>query len=305
MGASASLEGPRFELALGDPEYPSCLASIPNPPKRIYGIGDVGALGPGIGIIGARKASPYGISCAEHFARHAARRGLTIVAGGARGCDLAAHRMAVQEGAPTVIVFGSGADVVYPKQGRATFQAAIEHGGAVISEQPWGSAPLGAFFPQRNRIIAGLSILLLIAEAGLPSGTFSTADAALSQGIDVAVVPGAISSPNARGSNRLLRQGALPVVDLESFDDCLDDALARSPLPQVMVSQVPAEVADMEELASDEVLRALSSQAYRLDELSACFGIPAPQLAARLSRYEMQGLVGRSRDGRYQVLAHV
>lgn len=300
-----TLNGPRFELALEDAGYPSILRDIPDPPQVLYGIGDPAALQPGVAIIGSRKATPYGLTCTERFAAHAARKGLTVIAGGARGCDLAAHKTAVDLGVPTVIVFGSSPDMVYPKSGRAVFQKAIDQGGAVISEQPWGTPPLPALFPQRNRIIAGLSILLVIAEAGLPSGTFSTADAALQQGKEVGVIPGAITSPNARGSNRLLCQGATPIVDYETFDDCLKQAFTRYPVALLQDCAAPDERALEQLLERDEVLKALSADAYRPEELSAYFGFSSAELAQRLSQYEIQGLVERGRDGRYQLKAYM
>ena len=310
---SGALVGPRFELALGDELYPDALAEIDDPPKRIYGIGNPASLVPGVAIIGARKATPYGITCTERFAGLVAVRGLTIIAGGAIGCDLAAHETAVDMGTPTVVVFGSGADVTYPKRGADVFQRAIDQGGAVISENTWGTPPLPGCFPRRNRIIAGLAALLVIVEAGLPSGTISTADAALSQGKEVAVVPGAITSPASAGSNKLLTQGATPLVDEDSLDDALAAAFRRMPSesgesPGPEVDGAPALgflPASEEMLAADEVLAALAAQPYRLDELLDCFDISAAELAARLSGYEMAGLVERDRGGMYHARARV
>lgn len=305
MGTETELQGMHFEIELGSPGYPSILADIPDPPRRIYGIGDPAALQPGVAIIGARKATPYGITCTERFAAHIARRGLTIIAGGAIGCDLQAHKTALEMKVPTIVVFGSGADVVYPKRGLEVFQQAIDQGGAVISENPWGTPPQPAYFPQRNRIIAGLAVLLVIAEAGLPSGTFSTADAALAQGKEVAVVPGAITSPNSAGSNRLLCQGATPIVDADSLDDALQDAFERYPFPMAQPGPSSVQLPDAELLEQDELLKALSAQAYRPDELTAYFGISASELVSRLSQYEMQGLVERGRGGLYHARALV
>lgn len=310
-GGRESLEGPRFELAIGDEAYPPALADIPDPPERIFGIGNPSALEVGVAIIGSRKATPYGLTCTERFAELVAARGLTIIAGGAVGCDLAAHKRAVDLGTPTVVVFGSGADVTYPRRGRDVFQRAIDQGGAVISENPWGTHPLPRYFPKRNRIIAGLAALLVIVEAGYPSGTMTTADAALEQGKEVAVVPGAITSPASVGSNRLLAQGATPLFDEDSLDDALASAFQRHPfcLPQAQgggdasrtgFSPVPDDV-----LASDDVLSALAAQPLRADELAEHFDFSASELAARLAAYEMDGLVERDRAGMYHVRALV
>lgn len=281
------------------------LAAAPHAPERLYGLGNPEALSPGVAVIGARKATPYGLTCTERFAAHIARRGMPVVAGGARGCDLAAHRTALACGGTTVVVLGGGADWAYPQQGKSTFQQVIDSGGAVVAEWPWGTHPLPAYFRERNRIIAGLSVLLVIAEAGLPSGTFSTADAALEQGKEVAVVPGTITSPNSRGSNMLIAQGAPPLLDEEILDCCIEEAFMQHPFAST-ISPVPTGPARIDALlAKDALLRALSAEAYRPDELTAYFGFSAAELSRRLAGYELAGLVERGVDGRYQLKAHV
>ena len=215
------LTGPRTELAPGDGLYPSALADVPDPPKRLYVVGDPGALRAGLAVVGARKATPYGIGCARRFAGAAAKRGVTVISGGARGCDAAAHRAALEAGAPTVAFLGGGCDEPYPAAHAGLFQRIVDGGGAVASEQPWAQKPRPYMFRLRNRLIAGLARAVLIVEAGLPSGTFSTADEALAAGRDVLVVPGSIASASSRGANRLLYQGAVPVVDDETFEDAL------------------------------------------------------------------------------------
>lgn len=219
MVLKQTLSGPRFEIALDDEAYPDVLRHIPRPPERIYGIGDRKVLREGIAVVGARKATPYGIGCAKRFAQQAAERGIVIISGGARGCDSVAHEAALAAGTPTVVVLGGGCDEAYPVQNIGLFQRVIDAGGVVISEQEWTFVPLPWCFRERNRIIAGLARATLIVEAGLPSGTFSTADEAIAAGREVLVVPGAITSKQSRGANRLLYQGAVPVVDDESFAD--------------------------------------------------------------------------------------
>ena len=306
MSDYEELEGPRFEIDIKSQEYPPILKDIPDPPSRIYGIGNPEALQPGVAIIGARKASPYGLSCTEFFARQVAKRGITIISGGARGCDQTAHRMAVEEGSPTVVVFGSGANVVYPKRGHALFDRVIEQGGAVISENPWGMPPLPALFAKRNRIIAGLAALVLISEAGLPSGTFSTADAALQSSRDVAVVPGAISSPNSRGSNYLLSQGAYAVTDLESLDMAIDLSFAHNTYALLMGRAQGDAIRREDELVEDDpILRALAAEPLSAQELAAYFELSPGQLSQQLAQYELQGLVQRGYDGRYQMCPRI
>ena len=292
----------RFEIAKTDSAYPEILAELENAPERIYGIGNPDALQPGVAIVGARKASPYGIEVAKLFAARAAQRGQVVISGGARGCDQAAHRAALDNGVATVVVFGSGADVIYPKSGKKLFDEVVATGGAIISENPWGTQPLRPLFPQRNRIIAGLARLLVIAEAGLPSGTFSTADCALNAGRTVAVVPGTIFSPNSRGSNHLLSQGALALNNEEAFDNALDIAFTQYPLT-LLEAHDPRDFAlEAEELMGDQaILQALAADAYSFDELTAYFDITPSLLMKYLNAYELKGVVKRGRDGRYQL----
>lgn len=215
------VKGPRSELTWDDASFPAALARIPDPPKRLYVVGDTAALQEGLAVVGARKATPYGIGCATRFAQAAAERGLVIISGGARGCDAAAHRAALEAGTPTVVFLGGGCDELYPAEHESLFQRIVDAGGALVSEHPWDRTPRPYMFRARNRLIAGLARAVLIVEAGLPSGTFSTADEALAAGRDVLVVPGAITSPSSRGANRLLHQGAVPIVDDETFADAL------------------------------------------------------------------------------------
>ena len=306
MEASKSLQGPRFELRLGEEGYPPLLAQIADPPPVLYGIGAPEVLVPGIAVIGARKATPYGLSAARRFALHAAKRGVPIISGGARGCDQEAHRAALAAGAPTVVVFGSGADVPYPVRGLPLFQEVLDKGGAVISENPWGHPALPHTFLMRNRIIAGLSMLLVIAEAGLPSGTFSTADAALDADRMVATVPGSITSPNSRGANHLIVQGAHPVIDEASLDMAIDEAFLHLPLSVTEPAAAQGSSGAWERaVRADPLLSALAAEAFTPGELTAYFDFSAAELHRRLACYEMRGLVERGRDGRYQAVRGV
>ena len=220
-GQGVRLAGMRTVLLPDDPRFPDALRVIPRPPKRLYVLGSPEALTEGLAVVGARKATPYGIGAAKRFARFAAQRGITVISGGARGCDAAAHEAALSEGAPTVAFLGGGCDVPYPREHAGLFERIALSGGAVVSEHAWDAPALPQQFRTRNRLIAGLARATLIVEAGLPSGTFSTADEALAAGRDVLVVPGAINSASSKGANRLLVQGAFPVVDDESFSDVL------------------------------------------------------------------------------------
>lgn len=216
------LYGNRFEIYPNDEAYPDIFRELKQPPKCIYGIGNKASLTEGISIIGARKATPYGRSAAYHFAGIAAEKNICIISGGALGCDSEGHRAAVDRRKKSVVVLGGGCDAIYPKKNFSLFQAVIDNGGAVISEQSWDTPPMRYMFRARNRLIASLAKATLIVEAGLPSGTFSTADDALSMNRDVLVVPGAITSANSRGANRLIYQGATPIIDDETFLDQLE-----------------------------------------------------------------------------------
>ena len=219
--SARTLEGPRWIVSCGGDGYPDALASIPRPPERLYGIGNREALEEGLAIIGARKATAYGTSLARRFGKAAAEHGIVVISGGAYGCDSEAHRGALEGGGRTVVVLGGGCDKLYPARHAGLFQDVIDTDGAVISEHPWDTDPLPFMFRDRNRLIAGLARATLIVEAGLPSGTFSTADEALKANHDVLVVPGAITSPTSRGANLLLSQGAIPIIDDETFADAL------------------------------------------------------------------------------------
>ena len=253
------LVGERHEIGYGDELYPQQLMNIPQPPKKLYLIGDIRALEPGLAVVGARKATPYGIGCARRFARIAAEKGVVVISGGARGCDSEAHKAALEVGGRTVVFLGGGCDVIYPPEHRGLFQRIIDSGGAIASEYDWTMPPLRHQFRERNRLIAGLSDVVLIVEAGLPSGTFSTADEALDAGREVLVVPGSITSALSRGANRLLLQGASPVVDDESFEEALFrlcGVLQRPGGPQELAVEVPPIVAAIQAqpMSTDELL---------------------------------------------------
>lgn len=297
-------EGNRFEIRRGEPGYPDAFSRLVDPPERIYLIGDPGALEEGLAIVGARKATPYGAGCARRFAVRAAQRGVTVISGGARGCDAAAHLGALDAGGRTVAFLGGGCDRVYPREHAGLFRRIVEQGGALVSENPWGFQPLGWTFRRRNRLIASLARATLIVEAGLPSGTFSTADEALSASRDVLVVPGAITAASSRGANRLLYQGASPIVDDESFDDALFSLFG------CLKQQTPSDLEggagkprQSKRRSLDPVAAALAVEPLRMDDLLAiaqrhCGSQDARSwLAVKLAEAEANGLAARYPDG--------
>jgi len=288
------LEGPRAHLKPGDKAFPSVLSEIPDPPSELYCIGNVDALQEGLAVIGARKATPYGKRYTEQFARIAAERGIVIISGGAYGCDSLAHRAALSVGGRTVVFLGGGCDEVYPAQHYSLFQEVIDKGGVVVSELPWTYPALPFTFLHRNRLIAGLAKATLIVEAGLPSGTFSTADAALSANKDVLVVPGAISSKTSAGSNRLLYQGATPVVDEETYNDILFQIFGtlKQELPERKKEKGRASL----------LLRALEAEPLRTQEILKMpdfAKLKHSELLLQLAKLEKEKKICRYPDGRY------
>lgn len=219
MALKNKLAGERSVISRRSSLYPSAFSRLAKPPDRLFVIGNVNALEEGLAIVGARFATPYGLGCAEKFGRIAAENGITIISGGAKGCDSAAHRSALSAGGKTVVFLGGGCDELYPKENAPLFQEIIDGGGAIVSENEWDEAPKPYHFRERNRLIASLAKATLIVEAGLPSGTFSTADEAITAGREVLVIPGAITSARSHGANRLIYQGAIPIIDEDTFDD--------------------------------------------------------------------------------------
>ena len=297
------LKGPRFRLDPASEAFPDALRRVPRPPAALYVIGSPSALQEGLAVVGARKATPYGRECAMRFATIAAEKGIVIISGGARGCDSAAHRAALHASSPTVVFLGGGCDQVYPAENYDLFQQVIDGGGAVVSEQEWGYPPLPHLFLERNRLIAGLAKATLIVEAGLPSGTFSTADEALSASREVLVVPGAITSASSRGANRLIYQGATPVVDDDSFEDVLFSVFGCLKQRRGEGSAVGP---DSGMQSRDPLLAAVSARPTSLEELVALAGTPPAEfgsalawVASKMEGYERSGSVLRLPDGRY------
>jgi len=201
-------EGARF-ITRGDSEYPERLLEIFDPPPVLWVRGDVSLLKrPGIAVVGTRYPSVYGLGMGEMLARDLALRGLSILSGMARGVDTAAHKGALAAKAKTVAVWGTGIDVIYPKENKKLAEEIVATGGAIVSEFPLGTFPAPQNFPLRNRILSGLSVGVLVIEAGEYSGTRITARCAMEQNRDVFAVPGNVTNKNAWGPNTLIKQGA-------------------------------------------------------------------------------------------------
>lgn len=196
-------------LTPADEAYPSRLREIYDPPSALWIRGDERLLArPGIAVVGTRHPSPYGAGMAELLSRDLAHRHLVILSGMARGVDTAAHKGALDAGGKTVAVWGTGIDVIYPKENKKLAENIVAGGGAIISEYPLGTFPAPQNFPIRNRILSGMSVGVLVIEAAEHSGTRITARLAMEQNRDVYAVPGNVTNKNAWGPNTLIKQGA-------------------------------------------------------------------------------------------------
>jgi DNA processing protein len=203
-------------IALSDPEYPTRLKEIYDPPVILFVKGSVELLSkPGIAMVGTRHPTPYGSGMAERLATDLAARGLVIISGMARGIDTASHRGAISAKGKTVAIFGTGIDVPYPRENTRLAEQILALGGALVSEFPLGTSPVPQNFPIRNRIISGMSAGVLVVEAAEYSGTRITSRCALEQNRDVYAVPGNVTNKNSWGPNTLIKQGAKLVATWE------------------------------------------------------------------------------------------
>ena len=192
-----------------DEAYPERLREIYDPPSTLWIRGDVSQLSrPGIAVVGTRQPSPYGAGMAELLSRDLANRRMVILSGMARGVDTAAHKGAIEAGGKTVAVWGTGIDVIYPKENKKLAEQIVATGGTIVSEYPLGTFPAPQNFPIRNRILSGMSVGVLVIEAAEYSGTRITARCAMEQNRDVYAVPGNVTNKNAWGPNTLIKQGA-------------------------------------------------------------------------------------------------
>jgi DNA processing protein len=279
-------------LASSESGYPAALGRIPDPPPLLYVRGELTpADGLAVAIVGARRATPYGLRMAERLAGSLARVGLTIVSGLARGIDAAAHRGALRAGGRTVAVVANGLGSIYPPE-HADLAAEIAERGAVLSEFPMEMPGLAEHFTRRNRLISGLSLGVLVVEAAPRSGSLSTARHALEQDREVLAVPGPIDSLLSRGCHALIRDGAALV---ESAEDVLE---ALGPLPlEVRPAEDAVPVRHPAELALSDHERALLGHLDDLprpvDELAARTGLGASQVQATLTVLEMRRLIRR------------
>ena len=282
-------------LTLKDVNYPEYLREIFDPPFVLYCAGKVEALkGPAVSVVGARKPSPYGRAVAERLARDLASRGIVVVSGLARGIDSIAHWGAL-EGGKTVAVLGSGFENIYPRENRSLFEKIIER-GAVISEFPAKSPPLGFHFPIRNRIISGLSQGLVVVEATRRSGSLISARLALEQNREVMAVPGNITSDLSQGTHWLIKNGAKLV---ECWEDVAEEL--PSPLKEELLSQKKEEKKKPISLnpREEKVYSLLKPDSLvHIDELVEGSDFSVSEVLSVLLNLELKGLIDQ-RPGKY------
>lgn len=299
-------------VTLTDPRYPARLTTLACAPVLLYVQGDPTILdSPAVALVGSRKPTAAGETLTRDMAVQLGRSGLTVVSGLAYGIDAAAHTSCVDHAGTTIAVVGTGLDQVYPRRHHALAARIAEH-GALVSEFALGTPPLGRHFPQRNRIISGLSLAVVVVEATLRSGTLSTARHGLEQGREVMAVPGPIRSPLSRGCHQLLRQGATLV---ESAADILaeiapqidtDTLLAAGSSTRALAEGVPEKLtpAGRTKPASlDSTCQCLMDligyEPVSVDLLISHSGLPAGLVTSSLLQLELQGVVSIDNGGRY------
>jgi DNA processing protein len=281
-------------LTWEDPDYPSLLREIYAPPPLIYVRGELRADDEwAVGVVGTRRATAYGRHMARTLGGDLARNGVTVVSGLARGIDGESHRAALEAGGRTIAVMGCGLDRVYPPEHRNLAHQIAEN-GALISDYPVGTRPEARNFPPRNRLISGLSLGVLVVEAGARSGALITVDFALDQGREVFAVPGNVMSRSSAGTNRLIQNGAKMVLRLE---DILEE------LNLTMIAQhtevraaVPADETEA------QLLALVTDDPTHVDEICRESELPIQQVSSTLAMMELKGMV-RQVGGMNYVLA--
>jgi len=270
----------------GDTDYPSELLDLALPPRELFAIGRASALSkPRVAIVGTRNSTGYGERATRTLTRALVRAGVSVVSGMARGIDATAHRTAIDEGGNTVAVLGTGVDVPYPV-GHRNLHATIAEKGLVLSENPPGAKAQKGSFPKRNRIIAALAPVTIVVEAGFRSGALNTASQALELGRTVAAVPGPIDSDQSRGSNQLLRDGAVLIAAPE-------DALSLLGISAPSEKAQPPLLPDSEQKIWD----AIEGGFTNTDSLPSATGLTLAECLAAITSLEIMGLVECSLAG--------
>jgi len=270
-------------LTWEDPHYPERLMAIGDPPPVLYVRGELRPEDDwAVAIVGTRRASTYGREVARTLAGDLTRAGVTIISGLARGIDGQAHRAALEAGGRTIAVLGSGIDIIYPWENRKLAEEIITH-GALVSEYALGVQPEANNFPPRNRIISGLSRGVIVVEAPKQSGALITAGYAADQGRDVFAVPGSIFKQGSQGTNRLIQDGAQPVL---SANDVLE-ALNMTTVAEHVEAQMLLPTDETEAL----LLQQLTAEPTHVDEVGRATGLPIATVSSTLALMELKGMV--------------
>jgi DNA processing protein len=299
-----TLEAGGSVLTPEDEAYPDRLRQIYDPPAVLWIRGNAELLArPGIAVVGTRQPSPYGAGMAELLSRDLANRRLVILSGMARGVDTAAHKGAIEAGGKTIAVWGTGIDVIYPKENKKLAESIVTSGGAIVSEYPLGTFPAPQNFPIRNRILSGMSVGVLVIEAAEYSGTRITARCAMEQNRDVYAVPGNVTNKNAWGPNTLIKQGAKLTATWEDVWEDLPSQI-RLALEDEMAAAGPGEskpggtaslfidtpLPEHERIVFDKLRHDESMQLDELiEQLDATLG--SPEIFAALFELELAGRV--------------
>jgi DNA processing protein len=270
-------------LTWDDAQYPARLKEIDQPPPLLYVRGeylqdDLFA----VAIVGTRRVTAYGRQITEEIASYLGSNGVTVVSGLARGVDGAAHAAALRAGGRSIAVLGCGVDRIYPPEHRALAEEILAR-GALISDYPPGTPPDAANFPPRNRIISGLSLAVLVVEAGETSGALITAEFAAEQGREVFAVPGSILAPQSKGTNRLIQRGAQPLLSARDLMQALD------------LDRIGEVKSARRALPTDEtearLLQVLGEQPLHVDEIQNQCALPIEKVSATLVLMELKGMV--------------
>ena len=272
-------------LTWNSPDYPSYLREVDSPPPLLYVVGSLEDIDRwAVAVVGTRRVTSYGRQVTQELVSGLVRSGVTIVSGLARGIDAVAHKAALDLGGRTIAVLGSGPDNIYPPEHRDLARQIVRGHGAVISDYPLGTQPDAKNFPPRNRIISGLSLGVVVVEAGARSGASITAQFALEQGREVFAVPGNVNRPASQGTNRLIQQGTAKLVT--NANDILEELNLTMVFEHSAVQQALPDTA--EEAALFEYL---SAEPVHIDALSRATGLSSQAVSSTLTLLELKGIV--------------
>ena len=270
-------------LTWQDASYPDRLKEIDQPPPVLYVRGDylpddLFA----VAIVGTRRVTPYGRQITEELSAFLAANGITVISGLARGVDAIAHQSTLKAGGRSIGVLGSGVDKIYPPEHRGLAEQMMER-GAIISDYAPGTPPDASNFPPRNRIISGLSLAVVVIEAGETSGALITAEFAAEQGREVFAVPGSILAPQSKGTNKLIQQGALPLLSVNDLMQALD--LTRVGEHKAARKIIPADETEA------RLMNVLGNEPLHVDEIRNQTELPIEKVSAALALMELKGMV--------------